>query len=170
MRIWLILILLVSLPVAAVTMYRWVDDSGLVHYSDKPRPGAVEIEVDSVQGFAPEPLYRSESSVISRNTEDSTSYDSFAITAPGQDEVLWNVGGVVNVVIDLSPPLRDGDTIAVFFDGQNMSAPGSRRRSYVLNDVFRGTHTVRAVVNDRNGDEIAQTVMITFQVHQTSVN
>ncbi len=162
--------MLVSLPVAAVTMYRWVDDSGLVHYSDKPRPGAVEIEVDSVQGFAPEPLYRSESSVISRNTEDSTGYDSFAITAPGQDEVLWNVGGVVNVVIDLSPPLRDGDTIAVFFDGQNVSAPGSRRRSYVLNDVFRGTHTVRAVVNDRNGDEIAQTGIISFQVHQTSVN
>ncbi len=162
--------MLVSLPVAAVTMYRWVDDSGLVHYSDKPRPGAVEIEVDSVQGFAPEPLYRSESSVISRNAEDSTSYDSFAITAPGQDEVLWNVGGVVNVVIDLSPPLRDGDTIAVFFDGQNVSAPGSRRRSYVLNDVYRGTHTVRAVVNDRIGDEIAQTVMIAFQVHQTSVN
>ncbi len=80
--------MLVSLPVAAVTMYRWVDEAGLVHYSDKPRPGAVEIEVDSVQGFAPEPLYRSESSVISRNTEDSTGYDSFAITAPGQDEVL----------------------------------------------------------------------------------
>lgn len=170
MRKWLLLIMLVSLPVAAVTMYRWVDEAGLVHYSDKPRPGAVEIEVDSVQGFAPEPLYRSERSVISRNTEDTSGYESFTITAPGQDEVMWNIGGVVNVVVDISPPLRGGDTIAVFFDGQNVSAPGSRRRSYVLNDVFRGTHTVRAVVHDRNGNEIEQSEIIAFQVHQTSVN
>ena len=169
MRKLLFLMMLVSLPVFAVTMYTWDDDNGVVHYSDTPRPGAVAIEVDAVQGFAPSPLYKSEKSVVSRNSQDTSGYETFAITAPGQGEVLWNIGGVVNVVIDVSPPPRGGDTISLFLDGQNISAPGSRRRSYVLNDVFRGLHTVRAVVNDRNGDEVQQTELITFQVHQTSI-
>ncbi|MCH9025920.1 MAG: DUF4124 domain-containing protein [Proteobacteria bacterium] len=169
MRKLLLLMMLVSLPVAAVTMYTWEDEDGLVHYADTPRPGAIAIEVDAVQGFAPSPLYMSEESAISRDSQNTGAYETFAITAPGQGEVFWNIGGVVNVVIEISPPPRGGDTIALFFDGQNMSAPGSRRRSYVLNDVYRGTHTVRAVVNSRNGDEIQQTELITFQVHQTSI-
>jgi len=165
----LFLLLLVSLPVAAVTMYRWVDDNGVVHYSDTPRPGAVAIEIDEVQGFKPEPLYQSEAATRTQDIESTSGYDNFAISAPNQDDVLWNVGGVVNVVIDISPALREGDTIALYYDSQLMSAPGSRRQSYVLNDVFRGTHTVRAVVNNRNGDEVQQAAVITFQVHQTSV-
>ena len=83
--------------------------------------------------------------------------------------MLWNIAGVVNVFINISPSLRGGDTISLLLDGQIVSAPGSRRQSYVLTEVYRGTHTVRAVVSDRNGNEIQQTEMITFQVHQTSI-
>ncbi|GBF30918.1 hypothetical protein MnTg04_00869 [bacterium MnTg04] len=169
MRKLMFLMLLVSLPVFAVTMYTWEDDDGVVHYADTPRPGAVLIEVDGVQGFAPSPLYRSEDSAFDGDQDSMAGYTMFAITTPVQDDVMWNIGGVVNVLIDISPPLRVGDSISLFFDGQNMAAPGSRRRSYVLNDVYRGTHTVRAVVNNRNGDEVQQAEMITFQVHQTSI-
>lgn len=169
MRKLLFLLLLFSLPAAAVTMYRWVDDNGLVHYSDTPVPGAIAIEINEVQGFKPEPLYQSEASTGTQDIESSNRYDNFAISAPSQDQVLWNIGGILNVVIDISPSLRNGDTIALYYDSQLMSAPGSGRRSYVLNDVFRGTHTVRAVVNNRNGDEVQQAAVITFQVHQTSV-
>ncbi len=170
MRKLLLLMMLVCLPAAAVTMYTWVDENDVVHYSDTPRAGAVEIEVDAVQGFEPSPLYSGEELEPTRSLGNTSVYETFAISAPGQDEVMWNVGGIVNVVIDISPPPRNGDTISLFFDGQNMSAPGSRRRSYVLNEVYRGTHTVRAVVNDRNGNEVQQTEMVTFQVHQTSIN
>lgn len=169
MRKLLLLIMLVSLPAAAITMYTWEDENGVVHYSDTPRPGAVAIEVDPVQGFAPSPLYRSEESANTRNPENTSGYETFALAAPGQGEVLWNIAGVLNVFINISPPLRGGDTISLFLDGQIVSGPGSRRQSYVLTEVYRGTHTVRAVVNDRNGDEVQQTEMITFQVHQTSI-
>ncbi len=170
MRKLMLLLLLVSLPVTAASMYTWRDEDGVVHYSDTPRPGAVVIEVDPVQGFEASPLYSGERLAFTRNQDNTSGYTTFAITSPAQDDVMWNIGGVVNVLIDISPPLRDGDSIALFFDSQNMSAPGSRRRSYVLNEVYRGIHTVRAVVDDRNGDEIQQTEMITFQVHQTSIN
>lgn len=169
MRKLLLLIMLVSLPAAAITMYTWEDENGVIHYSDTPRPGAIAIEVDPVQGFEASPLYRSEAMATARDQDSSRAYDTFAITAPGQDEVFWNIAGIVNVTIEISPPPQNGDTISLFFDSQNMSAPGSRRQSYVLTEVYRGTHTVRAVVNDRNGDEVQQTEMITFQVHQTSI-
>lgn len=169
MRKLLLLMMLVSLPAAAITMYTWVDENGVVHYADTPRPGAVAIEVDPVQGFEAPPLYRSAAPATTEDRDGRNAYDTFAISTPGQDEVFWNVAGIINVVIEISPPPQNGDTISLFFDSQNMSAPGSRRQSYVLNEVYRGTHTVRAVVNDRNGNEIQQTEMITFQVHQTSI-
>jgi hypothetical protein len=170
MRKILLLLVLFSGSLSAVTMYRWFDDDGVVHYSDTPQPGAIAIEVSLAQGYEPSPLYKSAPSALAdalRN--DADIYNSLTIIAPTPDQVLWNVGGVVNVVLDVSPVLRTGDTVTLFYDGQNMSAPGSRRLSYVLNEVPRGTHTVRAVISNRSGGDILQSQMITFHVHQTSI-
>jgi len=168
MRTILLLMLLASFPVSAVTMYRWIDEQGVVHYSDTPRPGAVEIEVDEAQGYQPEPLYKSDDSRAEPDTGEA-GYDSISITAPTQDQVLWNIGGVLNVVIDISPNLHEGDSVSLFYDSQDIAAPGSRRLSYVLNDVYRGAHSLRVAVFNRDGDEVQSSAVTRFQVQQTSV-
>lgn len=53
MRIWLIIVLAWPLTLAAET-YRWTDDNGKVHFSDKPPEQAGETETLEIEG--PKPL------------------------------------------------------------------------------------------------------------------
>ena len=48
MRLWLLMLLIAAAGLAAAAeTYRWVDKDGHVHYSDRPRPGAERIELES---------------------------------------------------------------------------------------------------------------------------
>ena len=39
--------------VLAATVYKWVDDDGVVHYSDQPHPNAQKLQVHDVQTYRP---------------------------------------------------------------------------------------------------------------------
>ena len=47
------LILLTTLAYAEGETYRWVDERGVVHFSDRPHPGAELVQLRPAQGFAP---------------------------------------------------------------------------------------------------------------------
>ena len=47
------LILLASSASIAATVYKWVDDKGVTHFSDQPNPGAAKVHVDSPQSYTP---------------------------------------------------------------------------------------------------------------------
>jgi len=38
---------------SAQQAYRWTDENGQVHYSDRPEPGAVEVRLSGAQGYSP---------------------------------------------------------------------------------------------------------------------
>ena len=51
-----LLLLVCSLAVAATTVYRWVDEDGVVHYSDQPHPNAEKLQVHAAQSYKPSAL------------------------------------------------------------------------------------------------------------------
>ena len=55
MHKWLILLSLLWSTAIAEPAYTWVDENGQVHYSDRPVPGATEIELRGAQGFGVQP-------------------------------------------------------------------------------------------------------------------
>src|SRR4029077_3941372 len=40
-----------SLALAGVTVYRWVDEQGIVHYSDQPHANAEKVHVNAAQTY-----------------------------------------------------------------------------------------------------------------------
>lgn len=53
-RLLLIVLLLVGTPLAAGEMYRWVDDDGTVHFSDRrPTTGAEPLELEALNVVTP---------------------------------------------------------------------------------------------------------------------
>ena len=50
-----LLLALCSVTLAA-TVYRWVDDDGVVHYSDQPHPNAEKMQVHAAQSYKPSAL------------------------------------------------------------------------------------------------------------------
>jgi hypothetical protein len=173
MRNILILISLFPAFVNAADVYRWTDADGEVHYSDRPKEGAELVTIEEAQTFST-PAPTTSSSTRSTGTrgadgDKSPAYSLFEIVTPQQEEVLWNIGGELNVALRLTPRLQSGHTVSVFLDGEPVrKLPRGSTRAQ-LSDVFRGTHTLHAEVQDRAGAAVATTDSVQFTVQQTSI-
>lgn len=164
---WLISMSLLCAVASGQTAYTWVDEDGLTHYSDRPFPGADEVELALAQGFSvPVPATRARRETA-EDADSADGYTAFNILQPGQQETLWNVAGNVEVALQLTPGLLPGHHLDVYLDG----ALTNRRTGsqFVLTDVVRGQHTLQAVVLDTFNTEILRSLPVTFMVQQTSI-
>src|SRR5262245_32457060 len=160
MRKWLIVLFVLSItPAGAGPAWMWKDSNGLVHYSDTPVPGATRIDLGSAQGFGPAQGGSVRRSLPAEAPQASTtndqSYSAITIVSPTQQQTLWNTGGEVSVQLTTQPSLRQGDRVDLVLDGQrrNLDSPSTQ---FTLAEVFRGIHTLEAVVIDANGRELAR--------------
>ena len=148
------------------TVYKWVDAQGITHYSDQPHPNAQKLEIQGAQTFSALPVPQSSSAPATEQSPPSsaTSYDSCAIAQPGDQQMLMNVYQAT-AVVQTSPGLRPGDQVHLFVDGKQIPGSGT---SYTF-PVFRGQHSVQAVIEDSTGQIVCETSSVTFFVHQPSV-
>ena len=149
--------------------YRWVDKDGVVHYSDVPEEGA---EVVNISEYS-----RTTGVRISRQTRQSGDaddaadqqpfrYESLTVANPGPEETLWNIEGVLNVSLALTPGLQRGHQVRVYFDGEARMVPGS---SFQIENVFRGVHNIQAEVIDETGKLMIRSKPNRFYVQQNTV-
>ncbi len=165
----LILLGLLLAAGALADAYTWTDEDGVVHYSDRPEPGAVEIQLGNSYTRRPAPRPRSAPQPTNDggSTEPAAfSYNSFKIDAPVAEETLWNIGGTLKVSLTLTPPLKPGHEIRVYFDGKPQTVRGV---SFELQEVYRGVHNLQAEVLDETGKLMIRTVPNRFYVQQNSV-
>lgn len=174
MRTSLVFTCLVLLAAAAgaTEVYRWVDENGVIHYSDSPHPGAEKIEVAEppvMPGYrrSPAATSRSRPSAAERTQPAGFTYQSLTITQPAAEETLWNIAGRMTVTLSLQPALRQGDRVRVYFDGAPREVPGS---SFELDEVWRGAHNLQAEVVNEAGEVMIRSEPVRFYVQQTTVN
>lgn len=173
---WLIVLpMLWASAAAAAPAWTWVDADGRRHYSDRPVPGAEQIELAGAQGFSLPPAAQPSEPRAAARAETSTGeapavarYTAFDIVSPAHQETLWNIGGELAVAVRIEPGLEAGHRIDAILDGQRVII-GSARPELTVPDVFRGVHTLQAVIMDASGREVLRTVAITIMVQQTSL-
>jgi Domain of unknown function (DUF4124) len=147
------------------TVYKWVDAQGIVHYSDQPHPNAQRLEIHGAQTFSAPSLPLASSSAGPQEPQSSgPAYDSCVIAQPKDQQMLMNVYRAT-AVVQTSPALRPGDDVHLFVDGKAMPGSGS---SFSF-PVYRGQHSVQAVIEDSSGQIVCETSTVTFFVHQPSV-
>ncbi len=171
MRWFIALILLISLAAHADT-YRWVDEDGVVNYSDVYHPGAERVVLGSVQTtqFASPPPTAAEGS--GTDTEASgtgAAYESVSIQRPQPDETIWNNEGFLDVQISVQPSIQRGHRLALYLDGQPVAGVPAGATSFTIDKVYRGMHTLRAAVRGSGGQELGSSQTVRFYVQQTSV-
>ncbi len=157
---------------AGVEVYRWVDDEGQVHYSDRPSPGADRVAIDvTPPGSTPVAGGTSprRTPPAAPNQPVATAYDSLTIQVPGQDETLWNIAGQLDVAVALQPPLQAGHRVQLLLDGRPVAElePGTTRTR--LSDVYRGQHTLQGTIQDESGATLMQSAPVTFYVQQSAL-
>ncbi len=164
-------LLLLSTSAFAQEAWRWVDEKGVVHFSDTPRPGAERVELQSAQGFQPPPELTSSSSSASAAAnaagEDAFQYDTLEVVSPRPDETLWNIGTELSVSIAMTPSLRPTHRVQLLVDGQSVTEEPVRATQFTVGGVYRGTHTAVAAVVDSDGSTLQQSEPVTFFVRQS---
>ena len=169
--ILLLLGLLAASCAIASEAYVWTDENGVVHYSDRPMPGARRIELtdpNASQSPAPRRRDTASSDTAEDTVEDSgpIRYESLEVASPSAEETLWNIEGVLNVSLALSPALQPGHQVRVYFDGNPQIVQGT---SFTLEEVWRGVHNLQAEVIDQNGQMLIRSRPNRFYVQQSTV-
>ena len=161
--------LLASTAVVAEA-YRWVDENGVVHYSDRPHPGAEEMELPDANVATTRRAYQlpaTDASAEDAGTDEPFEYESIDVTAPGPEETLWNIEGVLNVTVSLTPGLQPGHQVRAYFDGgQGQVVQGT---NFQLQQVWRGVHNIQVEVVDETGKLMIRSRPNRFYVQQNTV-
>lgn len=160
---------------ALAQAYKWTDEDGIVHYSDRPVEGAEEVQLPQSTrrpAPAPAPATRRGSSRTSASDDSAQQpaarfrYESLTIGAPAAEETLWNIEGVLNVQLNLQPGLQEGHRIRVYFDGDPRMVNGT---SFQIDEVYRGVHNLQAEVIDEAGKMVIRSVPNRFYVQQNTI-
>ena len=170
-RAIIVLLGLLVLPCAAANeAWVWTDEDGVVHYSDRPVPGARHIELaEPNTSQSPAPRRRATGETGDDQQPDQSGpfrYESFEIVSPGAEDTLWNIEGVLNVSMALSPPLQPGHQVRVYLDGSPQIVSST---SAQLQEVWRGVHNLQAEVLDETGKMLIRSKTNRFYVQQTTV-
>ena len=164
------LLALLAASAAPAQVYRWVDEDGVVHYSDTPHPGAEELHLPETPTASPgstfETVQRTRGGRDEAGQSQPFDYESLRVVSPAAEETLWNIEGQLTVRLDLQPSLRSGDQVRVYFDGRAIPTNGLQVE---LDEVWRGTHNLQAEVVNQQGELLIRSEPIRFYVHQTSI-
>lgn len=167
-----ILFTLLSLATAvagAATVYRWVDDNGVIHFSDQPHENAQKVQLKAPQTYsAPKPQPTRTPATPSPRTEESPTYSNCGFSEPVNDQMFMNTS-TVTAGVSLQPQLRPGDQLIVTLDGQRVPGVPAEGGQFTISPVDRGTHSLQLVVQDGEGKPVCQSASVTFHVHQPSV-
>jgi Domain of unknown function (DUF4124) len=167
MRVVLFTLMSVVCTVAvSATVYRWVDENGVTHYSDQPHENAEKVHVAAPQTYKPTPLPASPPSQNAQ-PQASNTYQC-QVVAPANDDSFSNTYSV-DTAVQVNPSPHNGDQVFLLMDGARVPNFPAVGGAFTITNIDRGQHTLQAVVQDTNGKLLCQSANVTFTVLQPSV-
>ncbi|SDL48812.1 protein of unknown function [Modicisalibacter muralis] len=180
------LMLGLCLPLAglqAASVYRSVDAQGNVIFTDKPIENSERIELEPLTVVpSPEPLSSipadSDEAADDAASGDSAGavsgpfmpYSTFRIVSPQDEQTLpTGVAGNVQVELEIDPDLRDDHRVRLLLDGE-ISQSAMHTKAFMLTNLDRGEHRLRAELLDASGNVRHRSAPITLYVQRASVN
>ncbi len=159
---------------AGATVYRWVDENGVTHYSDQPHENAEKVHVAAPQTYSAPPAQNQNRPSSSASTGPAaaapavTSYQACSIISPVSAQNFPNTDSVPTVT-QISPVPQGNDRAELFVDGVMQPNYPQSGGSYTLAAVTRGEHSLMLVVEDSGGRILCQSQNVTFSVTQPSI-
>jgi hypothetical protein len=159
-------------PLAAQEIYRWVDENGVVHYSDQPREGAERVQVRAPMTFESQmrmdPAARDPAAAA--DEAPALRYTSIRITSPPDGEPIWATGGIYTVQVETVPALQPGHRVALQLNGIPVPGTPVANTRIELTGLIRGEHHLQAAVVDPSDQWLIFSDEITFHVLQASIH
>jgi hypothetical protein len=159
---------------ANAELFKWKDAEGNLIYSDQPPPGkdqqVSEIPEESLPQIitvpAPDLTKSSTLSTSSKSQTKKEIYHDLAIIEPVNDTSVRENSGKVKISVRVDPYIFNerGHQLVIYMDGAEVSR--GPQTSVVLDNVDRGTHTIKASIINGQGHILRETRVTTFTLHR----
>jgi hypothetical protein len=158
---------------AAEQVYRWVDENGVVNFSNLPRRGAEPLQIGpapAVEFDLPSPSSAGQDGGDGAGSTEARGDYQLTITNLRDGQVVWNDARRLELAFDIQPSLEDaaGRRLQVFVDGERRAVL-DRGDWVVLEDIDRGTHRIWAELVGADGRRLAASDRLTVHHKQHSV-
>lgn len=190
--LWLLISVLWVPQLAAQNVYTWVDEKGVLHFSDTPQSDkAKSIQLPDYEAQAPAPSFDS-TEPVTTETEDETGLSNvtaseteltdstaspapqtleplkISLISPKHDDAVRNNSGNLFIRSELNRKLSIGEQLQLMMDGRPYGDPHHPISLGSLKNVDRGTHTftIQAI---ESGKIIASSSIITVHLHRATV-
>lgn len=172
-----LLVALLALSSAHAELFKWKDAEGNIIYSDQPPPGANKKEAEVEEKELPQivtvpapDLTKSSNITRKSKSKPQDKYTSIAIANPKHDSEVRENAGNVSISVRVEPYIFNerGDMVAIYMDGVEISK--GPQTSVQLQNVDRGTHTLKAEILNSAGQVLKSTETTVFHLKRFSVN
>jgi hypothetical protein len=153
-----IALLTAAATASAEKIYRWVDADGRTQYSDRPQPGAQQVDTLSKRE-APTPIPGAGDSAL------LGPYRGFDIVSPETNQTVRADDGKVPVGLLLDPPLIAGHRLELLVDGASISVDKAGTQ-LTLAGLSYGTHRAQSQIRNATNAVVARTAPITFHLRK----
>jgi hypothetical protein len=166
MRIYTALACLLFMASSNAGFYKWVDENGEVHYSDRPTPNAQQVRVanSSARTSAAASDEAQEEGATDQDINDA-GYQKFEIVSPSDNETIRSNEGRVNVGLLLEPALQKGHQITLSVDGKAITG-GFASTQLALQQLSRGSHSLQAIIVDAQAQALIRSAAIHFHLRR----
>lgn len=161
------MVLFLTCLAAHAQVYKWVDEKGVVHYTDQPPSGSAKpAKLPPLQTFKGN-VPNLDELTKTADPAASSKAPKLRITSPAPDETFRSdAEGKINVSVVITPALQPGQDIVYFVDGVQQGGP-SRNSSQVVDVTERGEHTLSVAI--MQGKKEIHRDSVTVQVKPATV-
>ena len=153
------LVLMAAFP-AVADVYRYTDDKGVVHYTDKPpAKDSKPAELPQLQTYKPT-VPTAAPSVPDTTATAAAPSSGIRIASPQANETVRDAEGKLSIVVAAS--LQPGEGLIYFLDGKAQNGEPTASTGYLVTGVERGEHQVSASLVGDDGKELARAAPVTI--------
>lgn len=169
MRILLFTLLSFGVTAAfAATVYKWVDENGVVHFSDQPHENAAKVELKAPQTYSAPKVPVPPPPARNAPASNGPVYQSCLVTEPANDQMFMNTS-TVTAGVAVRPAVLPGHSAVVTLDGQKVPGVPASGGQFTISPIDRGTHSIQMTVVDSAGKTLCSSPAVTFHVQQPSL-
>ena len=166
MRLIILIGLLLLTTQSLATVYRWVDDTGKVHYSDEPQNNAEVVELN--ENTQNNITINTPTKIITAPTKQPPMTYQISITSPREEATIRDNNGAFTVSVTVSPQLPRDVLLTLLVDGV-ITMPPQRSNEFQLTGINRGQHSIVVNAIAQSGKVLASSPPRKIFLHQASI-
>jgi hypothetical protein len=148
-------------------IYVWRNESGVLVFSDSPRPGAVEVKTKPGNVIQSSTLV--ETKVLDITPQTVNEKYEITISNPKNNATIRDNTGSIYIAGGIKPRFKAGLEVQLILDGKP-HLPPQKHSMFSLRDIERGEHKIKMLLLDEKGKVIASSTSVTFYMHRASSN